>query len=86
MSSSLPHLFAAAEETTRELPMPPLAFGVIAMLAFLALLGILWGFRGTAQTIATRGHHGQTGHHGQSGDHGAHGHDGVHGDHPGSHH
>jgi hypothetical protein len=53
MSSSLPNLFAAAEEHTRELPMPPYAFGGLAMLGFLALLGILWSFRGTAQRTAS---------------------------------
>jgi hypothetical protein len=49
MSSSLSNLFAAAEEQTRELPMAPYAFGGLAMLGFLLLLGILWSFRGVAQ-------------------------------------
>lgn len=56
MSSSLANLFSAAEETHREMPMPPSAYGAIAVLAFLALLGVLWFFRGTAQKIGT-GHH-----------------------------
>jgi len=52
MSSSLSHLFAATEEQTRELPMSPYAFGGLAMLGFLALLGVLWAFRGTAQKVS----------------------------------
>ena len=51
MSMSL-SLVAVAEEHTRELPMPPLAFGVLAFCAFLVLLGVLWAFRGTAQKLA----------------------------------
>jgi hypothetical protein len=75
MSPSLSNLFAVAEEHTRELPMPPYAIGALAFCSFLALLGILWGFRGSAQKLAAG--------------HGAHGsehqHDG-HADHQGSHH
>lgn len=52
MSSSLANLLAATEEHTRELPMPPIAFGAVAFLAFLALLGVLWAFRGTANKLA----------------------------------
>jgi hypothetical protein len=52
MSSSLSNLVAATEEHTRELPMHPYAFGGLAMVAFLVLLGVLWGFRGTAQKIS----------------------------------
>jgi hypothetical protein len=51
------HLIATTEETTRELPMPPLAFGVLAMVAFLLLLGVLWAFRGTANKIAAGNPH-----------------------------
>ncbi len=68
MSSSLSNLYAVAEEQTRELPMPALAFGALAIVTFLALLGVLWAFRGTAQTIAS-GHHGESAHHGDPGDH-----------------
>jgi len=39
---------ATAETVVRELPMPPLAFGVIAFGCFLVLLGVLWSFRNTA--------------------------------------
>ena len=48
MSSSLSPLFASAEEQLRELPMSPLAFGALAFVGFLALLGVLWFFRGVA--------------------------------------
>ncbi len=39
---------ATAESTVRELPMPPWAFGAIALASFVALLGVLWSFRNTA--------------------------------------
>ena len=65
MSSSLSNLFAAAEEQTRELPMSPYAYGALAFLGFLLLLAVLWGFRSTAQKLATGSHHGH-------GDHGTH--------------
>ena len=77
MSSSLPNLFAAAEETHRELPMPPIVFGGLAMAAFLLLLGVLWFFRGTAQKIAVGP--GAPAGHGDS-------HASSDGDHAGSHH
>ena len=58
MSMSL-SLVTAAEEQTRELPMSPYAFGIIAFVSFLVLLGVLWAFRGTAQKIAAgHGPHG----------------------------
>lgn len=43
---------ALAEEAHRELPMAPWVFGVLALLAFAALLGVTWAFRGTAQKYA----------------------------------
>jgi hypothetical protein len=52
MSSSLSNLYATAAETKRELPMPPLAYGVLMLIGFMVLLGVLWFFRGTAQRIA----------------------------------
>ena len=58
MSSSLSHVFASTEEHLRELPMSPLAFGALAMGSFLALLGVLWFFRGVAAKLATGGAHG----------------------------
>ena len=75
MSSSAFTLVAVAEEHTRELPMSPYAFGALAMVAFLALLAILWFFRGVAAKVAT-GH----------GTHGTTGHQDAHADHQGSHH
>jgi hypothetical protein len=55
MSTSLLNLFAAAEEHHRDLPMPPLAFGLIALAGFFLALGVLWSFRGTANKIAAPG-------------------------------
>ena len=77
MSLSLSNLVVAAEEHTRELPMSPYAFGAIAMVAFLALLGVLWFFRGVATKVATGGAHGT---------HAPAGHHDAHADHQGSHH
>ena len=77
MSSSVITLVAAAEEPTRELPMSPYAFGAIAMVAFLALLGVLWFFRGVATKVATGGAHGTPA---------SAGHHDAHADHQGSHH
>jgi hypothetical protein len=48
MSSSLVNLFAAAEPHANELPMSPYLYGAIALVAFAALLAVLWMFRGTA--------------------------------------
>ena len=76
MSLSLSNLVVVAEEHTRELPMSPYAFGAIAFISFLVLLGILWGFRGTAQKLAA----GHTTHGGE------HQHGGTRTDHQGSHH
>jgi hypothetical protein len=38
---------AAAEEETRELPIPPWAFGLIALGTFAALLAVTYAFRNT---------------------------------------
>lgn len=51
-TSLLPVLVAAEE--TRQLPMPPIAFGLIAFVAFLLGLGVLWSFRNTAAKVADR--------------------------------
>jgi len=45
----------SAEEQHRSLPMPPLAYGIIAFAAFLLGLGVLWTFRNTAAKIPTKG-------------------------------
>lgn len=59
MSSSVLTLVAVSEEHARELPMSPYAFGAISMVVFLALLAVLWFFRGVAQKIAAgHGPHG----------------------------
>ena len=62
-SVSLPSVVAVAEEHTRELPMSPYAFGAIAFVSFLALLGVLWAFRGSAQKHVV-GHAAHTDHQG----------------------
>ena len=45
----------SAEEQHRSLPMPPLAYGIIAFAAFLLGLGVLWTFCNTAAKIPTKG-------------------------------
>ena len=47
--------FVSAEEPTRSLPMPPIAFGLIAFFCFLLGLGILWTFRNAAAKIPPPG-------------------------------
>ena len=44
-----------AEESQRSLPMPPIAFGIIAFCCFLVGLGVLWTFRNTANKIPRDG-------------------------------
>jgi hypothetical protein len=79
MSLSLSHLLAASEEPARALPMPPVAYGALAFIGFLLLLGVLWSFRGTAAKLGAGTAH-------------VHGHDTAaseahaHHDHQGSHH
>jgi len=51
MSASVVPLLVRAEEVRRELPMPPAAYGVLAFLAFLILLGVTWSFRNTAGKV-----------------------------------
>jgi len=41
-------LVSAGTEPVRQLPMPPWAFGAIALGCFVVLLGVLWSFRNTA--------------------------------------
>ncbi|WP_226344712.1 hypothetical protein [Agilicoccus flavus] len=66
-----------AEEATRHLPMPAWAYGAIALGVVLALLGLVWMFRRTAQ-VAMDGHprrperHGDA-HHGHADLHDEHG-------------
>ncbi|MGO0577446.1 hypothetical protein [Ornithinimicrobium panacihumi] len=44
-----------------ELPFAPIWFGVIALVAFFALLGFLWAFRNTL-SVDPRTHHAHGGH------------------------
>lgn len=62
-------VLAAAEG--RELPMPPILYGLIALALFLTALMLTWAFRGTAQRWASEGD-----------DHV----EPFHGTHPGAHH
>ena len=45
----------SAEEQHKSLPMPTIAYGVIAFVAFLLGLGVLWTFRNTAAKVPTKG-------------------------------
>jgi hypothetical protein len=45
----------SAEEPTRSLPMPPIAYGLLAFSAFLIALGVLWTFRNAAAKIPPPG-------------------------------
>jgi hypothetical protein len=47
----------SAEEQHNSLPMPPIAYGVIAFVAFLLGLGVLWTFRNTAAKVPPRDEH-----------------------------
>ncbi len=55
-ASVLPALLRAegAAEAHRELPMPPILYGVLALAALLLLLALLWSFRGTAYKVRDR--------------------------------
>ncbi|AKU16502.1 hypothetical protein [Luteipulveratus mongoliensis] len=61
MTSSLISFAAAeGEHAERELPMPPIGYGLCAIGFFLILLAILWSFRNTAAKLgATTPHHEQ---------------------------
>lgn len=53
-----------AEETHRSLPMPPIAFGIIAFCCFLLGLAVLWTFRNTANKVPRRSETNDAEHHG----------------------
>ena len=53
-----------AEGVHNELPMPAYAYGVIALVFFAVLLGVLWSFRNTGQKYAAPSDHGHDGSHG----------------------
>ncbi len=51
MSDRVLTAVVAAEEATRELPMAPIAYFIIAFSLFLLALGVTWSFRNTAHKI-----------------------------------
>ena len=53
MSQRVSALVAATEEATRELPMPVIAYFIIAFVVFLLLLGVTWSFRNTAAKLGS---------------------------------
>ncbi len=61
MTSSLISLAAQEAEHGAELPIPPIAFGLIAFACFLILLAFVWSFRNTAADHRPKsgGEHGQ---------------------------
>ena len=67
-------ILAAAEPAGRELPMPPVFFGLISLLLFVLALAFLWSFRNTAAKTDPRNvgeprqGHSHTGHAEQHGD------------------
>ena len=71
MSDRVLALAAETQEAARELPMPVIAYFIIAFSLFLVLLGITWSFRNTAYKVQSprrgEGTHGST-----SGSDGAH--------------
>ncbi len=50
MTTSLARLVSEGEKL-REMPMPPVVFGIIALALFGAGLAVLWSFRGTVQKV-----------------------------------
>ena len=51
MSMTVARFLSEELPTARELPMPPWLFAVIAITAFVFLLGVTWSFRGTAPEV-----------------------------------
>ena len=47
--TSLAARVLSEEAAQHDLPLPPWAFGVLALASFALLLAVLWAFRGTAQ-------------------------------------
>ncbi len=48
ITAQLLGLAGSAAEKTKELPMDPPVYGLIALLVFASLLGLTWTFRGSA--------------------------------------
>lgn len=58
----------AAEEGHQALPMPPIAYGLLAVVFFLVLLGVLWTFRNTGlKHVPPTASHGERTSHGTAG-------------------
>ena len=53
--TALAGVLASAAEGGRELPMPPIMFGLIAFALLMAGLALTFAFRGTAQKYAREG-------------------------------
>jgi hypothetical protein len=53
MSDRVLALVTEGEEAARELPMPVIAYFLIAFSVFLVLLAITWSFRNTAAKLAS---------------------------------
>jgi hypothetical protein len=51
MSDRVLNAVLAAEEATRELPMAPVVYFIIAFSLFVLLLGVTWSFRNTAHKL-----------------------------------
>jgi hypothetical protein len=51
MSDRVLNAVVAAEEATRELPMAPVVYFIIAFSLFVLLLGVTWSFRNTAHKL-----------------------------------
>lgn len=59
MSDRVLSAVLTAEEATRELPMSPIVYFLIAFGLFLVLLGVTWSFRNTAHKLQGPQHGGQ---------------------------
>ncbi|HET8989191.1 MAG TPA: hypothetical protein VFN43_11805 [Humibacillus sp.] len=53
MSAQVIALVAETEEAARELPMPVIAYFIIAFSLFVVLLAITWSFRNTAAKLGS---------------------------------
>jgi hypothetical protein len=53
MSDRVLALVAEGEEAARELPMPVIAYFLIAFAVFLVLLGVTWSFRNTSAKLGS---------------------------------
>ena len=73
MTERVAQFVLEGEEHARTLPMPAVAYGIVAFAVFLLALGVLWSFRNTAAKIPTSGATGHgDGHGGEVDVHGGH--------------